>query len=830
MRLLAILLAVFILSATLVVGFLGGGPQMPPLGRLLDPVRGAWASPAFAELPPSLTASIPGLSAPVEVRYDARSVPHIFGQTEEDVVAALGYVVARDRLFQMELQARAGAGTLTELVGAPALEADVEARHLGMPRAAELAFAALPDSATGKRFAVAYAAGVNAWIDGLRPATWPVEYKLLGTRPSRWQPVNTMHLYNRMGYTLTYSPVERERQVAEGLIGAAAVRAVFPEHAPIQEPIQPNGTGAARDDFRTLPAAGTPDSGAVAQLPRWLRSRLAAGDAELHRIFASNNWAVAPSRSRSGKALLAGDPHLELTLPSIWYEVHLVVPGQLDVYGVSIPGAPGVTIGFTRDVAWSFTNTGADVIDFYRETVDDHGRPVKHIVDDTWRDLVQREEVYRDKNGKALHTDTVMFTYRGPLTRFGDEWVSMRWTVLEPTDLVKAFTGAAHATTAIGLLDAFARDYSGPAQNVVTADRQGNIAIRSTGHFPIRPGDGSGLTIRDGSLSSNDWQGYWRVADYPQSINPPQGYVASANQQPIDPIQRSRSLGFDTGYEPWRALQINRLLRASDSITLDDMRRFQTDPGSVRAERFVAYFLNAAAQAQVAGTATDSLRSADSVLARWDRRYTADNTGAILFETAMGELSRRTWDELIPPTDSVRVAVPSTGVLLGLLSDSASPWWDDRRTSDRVEDRSLILQESLTAAYQTVVRRYGAPDTTRWAWGRVGPAAVNHILGLRGFSRRDVPIQGGRGTLNPSAQRTGFGASWRMVVELGDRVRAMGTYPGGQSGNPASMRYDDRLRFWQRGELELLYAPESIDSMATEQVRASLTLTPAGAR
>jgi penicillin amidase len=715
-------------------------------------------------------------------------------------------------------------------VGAPALDADVETRHLGMPRAAELAFAALPDSATGKRFATAYAAGVNAWIDGLRPATWPVEYKLLGTRPSRWQPLNTMHLYNRMGHTLTYSPVERERQVVEGLIGAPALRAAFPVNAPIQEPIQPNGTGAARDDFRPLPAAGTPDTGAIAQLPRWLRSRLESDDSELHRVFASNNWAVAPSRSRSGNALLAGDPHLELTLPSIWYEAHLVVPGQLDVYGVTIPGAPGVTIGFNRDVAWSLTNTGADVIDFFRETVDDHGRPAKHLVDDRWRDLVQREEVYRDKRGKVLHTDTVMFTYRGPLTKLGSDWASMRWTVLEPADLVNAFNGAAHATTAVGLLDAFARDYFAPAQNVITADRQGNIGIRSTGHFPIRAGDGSGLTIRDGSLSSNDWQGYWSVAEYPQSINPPQGFVASANQQPIDPLQRARYMGYDTGFEPWRALQINRLLREADSIAFDDMRRFQTDPGSVRADRFVHHFLAATSQARASGYANDSLRAADSVLSRWDRRYTVDNTGAILFETAMAELGRRTWDELIPPSDSVRVAVPSTGVLLQLLSDSTSTWWDDRRTSDRVEDRNLILQESLAAAYQTVVRRFGAPDSARWAWGRVGPAAVNHMLGLTGFSRRDVPIQGGRGTLNPSAQRTGFGASWRMVVELGARVRAMGTYPGGQSGNPASARYDDRLRFWQRGELELLHAPPAVDSMTAEQVRASLTLSPAATR
>jgi penicillin amidase len=194
----------------------------------------------------------------------------------------------------------------------------------------------------------------------------------------------------------------------------------------------------------------------------------------------------------------------------------------------------------------------------------------------------------------------------------------------------------------------------------------------------------------------------------------------------------------------------------------------------------------------------------------------------------MAELGRRTWDEFIPPRDSVRVAVPSTAILLAALADSASPWWDDRRTSDRQEDRNIIVAEALGAAWETLVRRHGRPDSSAWTWGRTAPAAVNHLLGLRGFSRRDVAIQGGRGTLNPSAQRTGFGASWRMVVELGDSVQGIGTYPGGQSGNPASPRYDDRLPFWQRGELEPLFTPRALTGITDSLVRASLLLVRGG--
>ena len=826
MRVLPILGAVVLLGGTTWVGARGAGP-LPPLGPLLDPVRGAWGAVSTVELPASATARIPGLRAPVEVRYDARGVPHLFASSEEDLAAALGFVVARDRLFQMELQVRAGAGTLTELVGPAALAADSGTRHLGLSRAAERAWAALPDSAPGRRLARAYAAGVNAWIAAMTDAELPVEYKLLGKRPAAWQPTNALHLYNRMGWTLTYQPGEHTRLAAAGLVGRQAAEAIFPVASPIQEPLQPSGSAEPRFDASPIPGPGTPDSGAAAVLPLLPRQDDATADAAIARRFASNNWAVAPARSRSGKALLAGDPHLELTLPSIWYEVHLVIPGALDVYGVTIPGSPGVVIGFNRDVAWSFTNTGADVLDFYRETVDDHERPQRYLLDDVWKDIEQREEAYHDRSGRVIRVDTLRFTHRGPLMTLGGDWVSMRWTVLEPGDNVDGFLRGSRATTAAGFLDAVAATYFAPAQNMIVADRQGTIAIRSTGHFPIRPGDGDGLVIRDGSSSANDWQGYWPVATWPQAVNPAQGFLESANQQPIDPADDPRYLGYDNGYEAWRALQVSRLLRADSAVTLDEMGAWQTDPGSVRADRFVPYFLAAAAGRLAGGGATPSLRAADSLLRGWDRRYTVSARGPSLFERAMRELTRRTWDELVPAGKPARVATPSGHVLLQLLSDSANPWWDDRGTAGSVERRDDILAAALAAAWDTLALRRGTPAGERWAWGRVGQADVHHLLGLDGFSRRGLVTQGGPGTLNPSPG-SGYGSSWRMVVELGDRVRALGTYPGGQSGNPASARYDDRVRFWSRGELELLYTPPALDSVAPLQVRAALSLLPPG--
>jgi penicillin amidase len=824
LRLLPLVGALAVLGAALYLGFLGAGP-LPPLGAFLDPVRGVWSAVATIEHPGGVEARIPGLRSRVDIRYDMRGVPHIFASNEDDLFRALGWVVARDRIFQMELQVRAGAGTLTGLLGPLAVPADSEMRHLGLPRGAERAWASFPDAAAAKRLSTAYADGVNGWIGSMTAAELPVEYKLLGRRPAPWQPINSLHLFNRMGWTLTYLPGERSRLAAAGLVGRAAAAAIFPVATPIQEPIQPNGDSGPRFDGSPITGPGTPDSAAAALLPGLPRQEEGAADAAIARSFASNNWAVAPARSRSGKALLAGDPHLELTLPSIWYEVHLVIPGRLDVYGVTIPGAPGVIIGFNRDIAWSFTNTGADVLDFYRETVDDHARPSRYLLDGAWKDLEQRQEVYRDPAGRTLRVDTLRFTHRGPLMQLAGDWVSMRWTVLEPGDNMDGFLRGARATTAVEFLDAMAVSYLAPAQNMIVADRAGTIAIRSTGRFPVRPGDGDGLAIRDGSTTASDWQGYWPVTTYPQAVNPAQGFLASANQQPIDPVHDPRYLGYDNAYEAWRALQIARLLRDNAAVTLDDMRTWQTHPGSVRADLFVPYFVAASGRRVAGEGAPPSLRAADSLLRAWDRRYTIESAGPSLFERAMRELSRRTWDELVPPGETTRLATPSGHVLLQLLADSANSWWDDRRTEGLVERRDDILVAALAAAWDSLAARHGSPGRGQWAWGRVGTANVHHLLRLAGFSRRGLAAQGGLGTLNPSPG-TGYGSSWRMVVELGDRVRALGTYPGGQSGNPASPRYDDRLRFWTRGDLEFLYAPPALDSVAPAQVRASLTLLP----
>ena len=819
------LAAAVALGALLWVGARGAGP-IPPLGLVLDPVRGAWALAASAGLPAKAEAGIRGLGADTRVLYDDRAVPHIFAASEADAWRALGYVTARDRLFQLDLQARAGGGTLSELLGAPALPADRATRSLGMGRAAERIVAA----ATGdeRQSLEAYAAGVNAYLDAMPLGELPLEYRLLGLRPARWSPLRSVQVMLRMQHTLTRNDVDLDHLRAAAAVGEAAAGALFPLHSPIQEPIQPS-SGEPRQLPMVVPPPGSPDSTAMVALaeaevsaePEALpeaeatelaplgngdaRRRVSDGDDAL----GSNNWAVAPARTRAGAALLAGDPHLDLTLPSVWYEARIQVPGVVDAYGVTIPGLPAILLGFNRDLAWSFTNSEADLMDRWIERVDDPARPSHYLLDGTWVPIVTRLEAYLGPGGDTLALDTVRFSHRGPMRRLGTRWLSTRWTALESGGALGAIHRAARARSASAWLDAMTA-WGSPPQNLLVADRGGTIAIRTTGRFPIRAGAGRGDRVHDGTTRASDWIGDWAPSEWPRSTNPAQGFLASANQEPQDPRDQPRYLGADW-LAPWRALRINHLLRGDSAVTPETMRRWQTDPGSARADHYVPYLVRIA-RTQPADTA---LAHAASLLAAWDRRYTLASDAATLFEAVMPEITARLWDEL--PAG----ILPGTGAFLALLDDPDNVWWDDRRTRDRVERRDDVLSDALRAGYAASVRAHGPPESGGWRWSRVHHIDIDHLLRLPSLSAQDISASGGPSTISPSSTTGGGeGSSWRMVVELGPTVRGWGTYPGGQSGNPVSARYDDRLGTWRRGELSALRFPPT----ATELRASSILL------
>jgi penicillin amidase len=808
-----------ILAGLVWLGIAGAG-RLPPLGPLLDPARGTWATLRAAELPADASARIPGLQAPVEVAYDVRGVPHIYAANSRDLYRALGFVVARDRLLQLDLQTLAGSGRLTEVAGVRALRADRQTRQLGLPVGAERRWAALAPTSESRLALEAYSAGVNAWIDQLTPTTLPLEYRLLHRAPPRWQPINTLYLQARMSWTLAYSDAEFVRARTAALVGDSAAQALFPVHSSIAEPIIPAARRYGPLPLARVPDPGAPDAGAAQAAERLTELAGALGIAPARETaggaLGSNNWAVSPSRSATGHALLAGDPHLDLTLPSIWYEVHLVVRDSIDVYGVTIPGTPGVVIGFTRDAAWTFTNTGADVLDVYAEQADDATRPTRTRLDKGWRPVSDHVEEYRDPSGALLHVDTIPWIRRGPMVRDNGGWVSLRWTANEGGDEVGAFLRAAHAHSTADVFRAF-EQYRAPVQNLLAADRTGVIAIRSIGRIPRRPKSARGDVIQDGSSTASDWVGDIAIDSLPTAVSPAQGFLASANQEPFDPREHPEYLG--TNWEaPWRAERINTLLRNDPSVTTEDMRRFQTDPGSAHADRFVPYLLAAVRNEAALKRASSEAIEAARLLGQWDRQYTRDDHRAVLFTTTMERLGPMLWDELALHTDQAGGLVtgwpyrlPSSTILAQLLEQPTSPWWDDRSTPTP-EHRDEILARAMASAYTALLASRGSPERAGWAWGNVRQATINHLLRLPALGRSGVSVAGGIATISPSTGDGTHGASWRMVVDLGTPLRAWATYPGGQSGNPISRHYADRVRQWQFGELDALVVPASLEA------------------
>jgi penicillin amidase len=842
-----------ILAAALVAGFRPVG-RLPPLGPFLEPAHGVWAVAAQSDLPDEHL-TIPGLRDTVRVVFDERAVPHVFAHSVADAARTLGYLHARFRLFQLELQTRATTGTLSEWLGPSLLAFDRSQRRLGLAWSAERDYAALDSTSEIADIVNAYAEGVNARIDELRPGDLPLEYRLLNARPQRWQPVNSFYLMKQMGFILAYLPDELRYQRLAAAVGPGAAAGLMPVNSPIQEPIVPTrfGVRVLPEDIPlpTPPMGAEGQSGAAGGGPAAGRAVRQGGNVSPSPVpssrgpgavagrlpwsgdgagwrEASNNWVVAPWRSANGHALLAGDPHLDLTLPSVWFEVHLVVPGRLDLYGVSFPGGPVIPIGFNRDVAWSFTNTGADVLDFYDETLDDSTAPTRYLLDGTWRPLETRVETYRDRHGAVLAVDTSYFTHRGPLIRSDGHARSMRWTVLERQDAVQALWGVGQAHSVNEWLGAM-QGYRAPAQNGAVADRQGEIAILSAGAYPIRPSGGNGLTIWDGTTSASDWKGFLPPARYPYARNPAQGYLASANQQPVDPAVDAFYFGANWP-APWRALRINTLLAADSSATPDAMRLHQTDPGSAQADWFVPAFLSAVDREALAGRATAEMKTAAGLLSEWDRHYTKRNERAVLFEYAMRALAAATWDELLVPGDTTdrRVFTPSSTVLGALLQQPQSPWWDDHRTPDVVETRDDILAASLATGYLQLVRDRGPPERGGWRWDEIRHQNIWHVLHLKSLSALDIPVQGGPGTLNPSAGAGTHGSSWRMVVDLGPVIRAWGVYPGGQSGNPLSPWYADRIAKWADGELDELPFPATPAELPAERRLEEVVATGGG--
>ncbi|MEY2894867.1 MAG: hypothetical protein RIS42_586, partial [Bacteroidota bacterium] len=398
-----------ILAILVTIGWDRSWGTIPPFGKLLSPYHGFWinAEMAGSEEMSEEELKIPGLLKPVKIVYDEMAIPHIFAENDHDLFLAQGYVTAKDRLWQMEFQTHFAGGRISEIVGEKGLASDQFQRRMGSVYGAEQSFEGMKEDPQSKVALEAYSDGINAYIASLSERELPLEYKLLNYKPEPWTPIKSALFLKNMSFVLASGTDDLKMTNILRQYGREVAEDLFPNYPFEESPIIPTGSPV---DFKPVPIPAAPKDfiglGSAMQTP------------EKDPNIGSNNWAVSGNKTVSGMPILANDPHLTLSLPSIWYQVQLVAPG-VNVYGSTMPGTPNVITGFNKNIAWGVTNVGSDVLDWYQVKFKDASK-LEYWHDGQWKKTKLRIETFKIK-GKKDFVDTVFFTHHGPVVYLSHE-------------------------------------------------------------------------------------------------------------------------------------------------------------------------------------------------------------------------------------------------------------------------------------------------------------------------------------------------------------------------------------------------------------------------
>ncbi len=778
--------------ATVVLVVLGDTKlgEIPPLGKFFSPCHGFWQNGLTDQRTPTRFI-LGGLNGKVKVVWDERMVPHIFAENDHDLYFAQGYVTAYHRLWQMDFQTYVAAGRLSEIFGRRTLDFDIRQRRLGMFEAAKRAGELFLSAPHSRKICEAYSAGVNAYLSTLSPKDYPLEYKILDYTPEPWTTLKSAILLKYMAWRL--SGPNHDLQMTQNLkkVGDETMANLFPPYPADIEPVIPKNTAW---DFTPLPLDKPDDL----FMPKRLDLEMPVPTPqELNYMEGSNNWAVAGSKTASGHPLLSNDPHLMLTLPSVWYEMQLVSP-HVNVYGVTLPGAPCVIVGFNGKIAWGVTNATSDVADWYELECNADYSEYRH--DGQWKKMrrVVEEIVVR---GEGKHVETVLYTHHGPVPVMPEDnrWrgrlpqlAAFRWAGHDAGNELIAFCNLNRADNYDAYVEAISH-YACPAQNFVFADASGDIAIWHNGRLPAKWYQ-QGRFIADGSDARYDWQAWIPQAQNPHVKNPACGFVSSANQHATD---KSYPYFLNAVYESYRNVRINERLRAMEKISPDDFRVLQNDSKDLHAASLLPTLLRLVSADKLKHPAAGE---AVRLLQEWDFCRDAGKVAPAIFSEWWKWLYRAIWEDdfgFLPFT-----LYPSRRRTVELIvQEPASKWFDDTRTP-QLETLPELVQQSLAKALARLDRKFGR--VTHATWARYQGTSIAHLARIPGLDHKNLFVGGGASCVNATSDNSG--PSWRMIVTLGPQVKAWGIYPGGQSGNPGSKYYDNFLTTWCRGELaELLY-------------------------
>jgi penicillin amidase len=767
------------------------------------------------------TLQVPGLHSSVEVLRDAHGVPQIYAADTHDVFFAQGYVHAQDRFWQMDFWRHIGSARLSEMFGESQLETDKFLRTLGWARVVREELAALdPES-----LAVldAYAEGVNAFLAQHHGPSLSLEYAVLGLltpgyTPEPWTPLNSLTWAKAMAWDLGGNmKLELERAVLLRKLGPQRLAELFPPY-PAENPIIVSGPYSAPASGYMYPAVLDAALPALSRIGARLDSLNTLLDGDLAGI-GSNNWVVSGSRTVTGAPLLADDMHLGLRIPSIWYEngLHCEPVGPacpLEVVGYSFAGLPGVVVGHNRDIAWGVTNVGPDVQDLYLERLNPEN-PNQYEVNGAWVDMSLVEETIQVAGGEPVHL-TVRYTRHGPILSDVDDAykglaaaqagakgeryaVALRWTALDPANI---FRSAFHIDQAHNWDEfrAALHDWDVPSQNFIYADRAGNIGYQTPGRIPIRA-SGDGRMPVPGWTEAYDWTGYIPFEELPSAFNPPQGFIATANNAVVGSgYPYLISTDWDYGY---RARRIVDLLAATPKVSAEDLQRVHGDDFNAMGPVLVPL---------IEGLEFDKEESHLAEFARmldsWDNQNGLASAPAALFNAFWRHLLLDTFGDELPP-NWIPASSQAFTVVRTLVNDPANAWWDDLRTST-LETRDDIFKTALAEAVAELEAQLGK-DPARWTWGALHTTTFeNESLGRSGvapiealFNRGPFATAGGSSIVNATGwdpvlgYAVNWGPSQRMIVDLADFDRTLAVHATGQSGHAYHPNYIDMANAWR---------------------------------
>ena len=777
----------------------------------------------------------------VEIIRDERGIPHIYGTNVDDILFAQGYVHAQDRFWQLEFWSHLSTGRLASLIGEPGVGADLLFRTFGFNRVALEEYENLPPEF--KQDLISYSKGINAYIESRPQNRLSLEHFVLQfLNPDyvvgEYQPHYPLAWAKMMAYDLNGN-FQQELQNAKthNTLSSEILDLLTPpypeEHPYIVEEWEGKGSFASLDK-----------QSSIREFSQSVFIKFVTKDLQTNQSLGSNSWAISGQHTDTGFPMLANDPHLSVQLPAIWYEngLHCYPKNpecDLDVIGFSFAGSPYVVIGYNSDIAWGFTNMGPDVQDLFIEKINPSNLN-QYEVDGVWKDMDRVTEIIEVAGSEPIVIE-VRSTHHGPIvsdrsypvnlnpedgdTSFADEAridlpenfaVALSWPALEPGTTFVGIRDFNYASNFEEFRNA-SKLFDVPAQNLLYADKDGNIAYQSPGKLPVRANAHKGDTPQIGWLSENDWQGYVPFEELPYTVNPSSGYIITANQS-VHPDQPWPNY-YARGY---RAEAIERVINQYivEKISVDDMEAMQINNYDYSAAYILPYVFN---NVYIDSTVLNLMK--EWAISDSQFEMNIDSVGASAWAVFYKTLASQTFEELIVEDNAGNEISLQPGnsdstaeVFREMMKDPNHVLWDDVNTSEK-ENLTDILERSLSIADSLIVELFDTSDTDKWTWGKLHTITYpTNFLGEAGISILTSlvnvgPVEAGGSSFAINSTDWGFGdnfeigsyPSMRMVVDLSNLDNSRTVLPSGQSGHVMSKYYDDQVENWITNDMYPLY-------------------------